>query len=164
MKLYEIANEYQHILDGMVDPESGEIVEGALEKLDALTVGMQEKSLSVASYIKNLDAEYAAIDGAVCAMAARRDAILKRIRYLQDYLKANMLRCEISEISCPYFQVKIRKSPQAVNIHAEALLPQKYIKEKVEYRPDKTLIKNDLKSGVEVPGAELTQGSWLEIR
>lgn len=53
----------------------------------------------------------------------------------------------------------VRNTPQKVVITDEALLPPKYIKEKVSKSPDKTLLKSALKNGSVIQGAYLDNGS-----
>jgi outer membrane murein-binding lipoprotein Lpp len=166
MSLYNIANEYQDILAQTFDPETGEINETALAKLDEVKTDIREKGIAVASFIKNIEAERNAIEDAKKSMAEREARLDKRANYLTSYLKSNMERCGITEISCAFFDVKIKKNPVSVDVYDEASLPENYIKKKIviTHSVDKMKIKEEILAGVVIPGAALRQNTRLEIR
>ena len=164
MKLYEIANEYQNILEQTFDPETGEINEQAMARLDEVKTDIKEKGIAVASYIKNLDAERKAIEEAKKAMAEREARLNNRVTYLTNYLQSNMERCGIKEISCPYFVIKLRNNPVSVDDFAPDQIPDEYKRIVTEVKVDKKKIKEELLAGVVIPGATLRQNQRLEIR
>lgn len=164
MKLYEIAREYESILNEAIDVETGEVNEVIIHKLDEVKVDVKEKAIAVASYIKNLEAERDAINAAKKLMAEREAKLDKEADWLTDYLQINMERCGIKEISCAYFGIKLKKCPVSVNIINEGSLPGEYIKSKIVTSVDKAKIREELINGVIVPGAELKQNIRLEIR
>ncbi len=166
MNLYQIANEYQTILDQTFDHETGEINENALAKLDEVKADVKEKGIAIASFIKNIDAERKAIEEAKKSMAEREARLNSRVTYLTSYLQSNMQRCGISEISCPYFVVKLKKCPVSVDILDENFIPKEYLKTKetITVSVDKLKIKEELSQGVIIPGVALKQNVRLEIR
>lgn len=164
MKLYEITQEYESILSQTFNPETGEVNETALAKLDEIKADIKEKGIAVASYIKNLDAERKAIEEAKIAMAEREERLEKRVSYLTNYLQSNMERCGINEISSPYFAIKLKKCPVSVDIKEEALIPDDYFKTKIVSTLDKARIREELMAGMKVEGASLKQNLRLEIR
>lgn len=164
MNLYQIANEYQTILEQTFDQETGEVNEIALASLEEVKTTMQEKGIAVASYIKNIDAERKAIEEAKKAMASREAALDKRVDYLTQYLQSNMEQCGISEIKSPYFVIKLKKCPFSVDVFDEGSLPNDYKKTKEVISIDKLKIKEEILAGVVVPGAALKQNNRLEIR
>lgn len=160
MKLYEISNEYEQILESCIS-EDGEIsdialFEGSLEKFN-------EKAINVASYFNNLEVEADAIREAERKMAYRRQSIEKRVKFLKDYLLSNMLRCDIKQISCPYFNIKLAKNPPSVRFYNEKLIPDIFINVETVEKIDKTAIKKAIQAGAEVPGAKLEQELRIKI-
>lgn len=97
-------------------------------------------------------------------MRARRQATEKRIAWLKSYLLQSMQACEITEISCPEFAIRIARNPCAVVISDESQLPQDYMVEKISYAPDKQAIREALRQGEEIPGARIEQRSRLVVR
>src|SRR6185295_12883690 len=164
MNLYEIANQYQHLLDQSFNPETGEINEYALSKLDETKEDMEEKGIAISSYIQNLEAEEMAVDAAIDRMQRRKNQLTKKVEYLAEYLRSNMERCGIKQISCPYFVIKLKKCPVALEITDEKLIPDYYKVKKSVTSIDKVSIKEDLAEGLEIPGAKLKQRNRLEIK
>lgn len=164
MKLFEIAGEYQALLEQTFDAETGEVNEQALAKLDEIAVDLKEKGIAIASYIKNIEAEETAIDAAIANMEERRNQLAKKTKSLINYLQSNMERCSISQISCPYFAVKLKKCPVSVDILDENAISENYKKVKSVISIDKIKIKEEILAGVIVEGAALKQNMRLEIR
>lgn len=163
MKMYEIAAEYEKAFAEMVDAETGEIDEKAMQVMDSLNVDLKEKGLAVAAYIRNHDADVEALKSEEQRLATRRKQLESRMEWLKGYLLENMERCEISEIKSPYFTIKTQKCPPSVVMSDEKLLPQKYIRVKETVSVDRTMIRKDIVSGTEVPGAFLKYGKSLRI-
>jgi hypothetical protein len=163
MNLYEIDHEYREILRELYDDE-GNVNEQALIKLENNQMTMEKKAIAIASFIKNMEAEREAIDTAKKAMAEREKRFKKRIDELEGYLLSNMERRGINHVSCPYFDIKLKKCPPSVEIVDESALPDEYKRTKIEVLPDKVKIKEEMKVGVLIPGAILKQGLRLEIR
>lgn len=164
MKLYEIAHEYESILSSAIDSETGEVDVAALAKLNEVKSDMQAKSIALASYIKNMEAERDAIEKAKKNMAERENALDKRLDYLTQYLQSNMELCGINEIKCSYFNIKLKKCPISTNILDEGLVPEEYKKYKMAVTIDKLKIKEEILAGVVIPGVELKQKNRLEIK
>ena len=164
MRLFEISGEYQHLLDNLCDPETGEISEQALVKLDEVGQELDKKCIAVASYIKNIDAERKAIEEAKRAMASREAAMDKVVTNLTNYLQTNMERTGKTEVSCPYFAIKIKKCPVSVDVLDEEAIPSEYKKRKEVVSVDKMKLKEELSNGIVIPGVALKQNNRLEIR
>ena len=163
MKLYEITNEYENIFNQI--NEDGEIGEDLLSKIDSVTLDFQEKAISVACYIKNLEAEEKAISDAMKDMAKRKDVLTKQAQYLSDYLQYNLQKLSINEIkSSPYFKIRIKQCPPSVEVVDESQIPKEYFREKVTFSVDKIRLKEVLSEGVEVTGATLQRKLKLEIK
>lgn len=163
MKLYEIAREYEQILEELYD-EEGNVNKDALVKLESTEVAIEKKAIALASFIKNMDAERAAIESAKKEMADRERRFKKRIEDLEGYLLSNMQRCGIDKISCAYFEIKLKKCPVSVDIEDESKLPPEYMRIKTEELPDKIKMKEEMMAGVIIPGASLKQNLRVEIR
>ena len=164
MRLYQIADKYQYLLERLFNEETGEINLEVAHQMDALEDTLQEKAINKVRYMKGLEAEHNAIKAERQAMQQREKALANRIEYFKSDLLAAMEKSEISEISCPQFQIRLKKNPHSVDQdHMDKeLIPEKYHKIKIEF--DIAGIKEDIKSGVEVPGARLIQTNRLEIK
>ena len=79
-------------------------------------------------------------------------------RYLAAYLDGNQFEAADKSIKCSF-----RKS-ESVNIINLDNLADKYKQTKVEVVPDKKAIKDAIKGGLEVFGAELVTNNNLQIK
>lgn len=164
MNLYKIATEYQNVLANICDTETGEINELALTNLNQLSEDIKSKGIALSSYIQNLDAERNAIAEAKKSMAEREGRLARKIDYLRDYLKDNMEKCDVTEIECPYFSLRIKKNPVSVDDFDPDQIPDQYKTVKQVVSVNKTKLKEDLLAGIEVAGARLVQKTRLEIK
>lgn len=164
MNLYSIANKYQELLTIAVDQETGEVNEQALNELSIIGDDIKDKGIAVASYIKNLEAERDAINEAKKNMAEREARLDNKVNYLTQYLQKNMVNCGINEISCPQFVIKLKKCPWSTEITNEEFIPEKYKKHKDVVTLDRMKLKEDMLSGIEIPGAIIKQNTRIEIR
>lgn len=162
MKLYEITDNYLATIDGLeIDEETGEITNVAAH------FPMQEfkdKAINVSKYINNLQAEANAIREAEEQMYRRRKRLERNHESLKEYLRNEMQRADITEISCPYFEIKRKKGLVSVDVIDESLLPSKFKAVKITESPDKTAIKKAIEAGEDVPGAKLVRKERLEIK
>ena len=144
--------------DYEIDEETGEILNA--EALDALQMAREEKIEGVGLWIKNLQAEAEAVKKEKDAMAERQRRLEKKAESLKDYL-AYALQGE--KFSTPRIVMSWRKS-ESVLIPDEALLDDRFVNITMIKKPDKKLIKDTLKAGREVPGAELVTKQNLQIK
>lgn len=149
MSLYEIDQR----IENCFDPDTGEIK----EDLDALEIERAEKIDNIACFIKSLKAEAEAVKAEKANLYARQKALENKAERLQEYLQQSLQgeKFKSSRISISY-----RKS-QSVKADT-SLLPEKYTRTYVE--ADKTAIKEELKQGKEVKGAELVTNVSMIIK
>lgn len=144
--------------DYEIDEETGEILNA--EELDALELARDEKIEGVGLWIKNLQAEAEAVKKEKDAMADRQRRLEKKAESLKNYL-AWALQGE--KFSTPRIAMSWRKS-ESVLIPDEAALDDRFVNIQMIKKPDKKLIKDTLKAGLEVPGAELVTKQNLQIK
>lgn len=158
--LYKINQELISLVE-RADPETGVIDEQAFE---ALTLEKEEKQLNIARFIKHLDNDLYVIE-----KEAKRIADLKRItearqEWLKSYLQKSMELDGKKEIDFTLFKARIKQNPPSVNIFNEDCILSKYWVVKEVRSFDKKLIKEDLKNGIIVEGAELVTKERLEVK
>ena len=164
LNIYQIDNAIANF-EFEVDEETGELLNAG--DLDALQMAREEKLESVALWIKELDAEAAAIKAEKQSLDERMKAKEKQRDSLKKYLD-NALRGEKFETArC---KVSYRKS-QSVEITDEAAFggwATKYapqlIRETIKREPDKAAIKKELKDGVEIAGVKLVESQNLSVK
>ena len=157
MNLYEL-NRAIADFDLEIDEETGEVLN--LAGLDALELERDEKIENIALWVKNLTAEAAAIKAEVQNLTKRQKAAENKAERLKDYLMDNLAG---EKFKTPKVAISYRTS-EAVEITDEDLIPEEFLAIKTEYKPDKKAIKDELKAGGEVEGAELVKRTSLQIK
>ena len=161
MTLYEINREIM----ACVDMETGEVID--IEKLDALQMARDEKLENIGLYIKNLDAEAAAIREEEKALAARRKVRENKAERLRDYLSYSLGG---QAFETPRVSVSFRTSTRCEVSDELALVEWLQTHDRddcVKYAMptvDKTKVTRLIKAGEEIPGAVLEQRQNMQLK
>jgi cytochrome c556 len=167
LTLFEIAQEYRHITDVLMD--SGVDEQTLTDTLEGEAWPLELKAQNYAFVVRNLEATAAAIKEAEAAMKKRRESLDKRSAYLKERLKTGMEIAGVSKLECPHFAITIKKNPPAVDIWDEKQIPVQFMRTPEPppppvATPDKAAISAAIKAGEDVPGAKQVQGTRLEIK
>lgn len=164
MNLYELNAEITSTIAALMetaDEETGEVDAELVARLDALQMERGTKLENLGLWVKQLNAETAALKAEESELAKRRKAKENMAERLKNYISSALQAdgCERFERTRVVFT--FRKS-EAVQITGN--VPKKYIIRKVEEAPDKKAIKAALKAGQAVRGAELVVKQNLQIK
>ena len=160
--LFNISAQYQDALMVLTDSDlPDEAIEDTLEGIKG---ELMDKGKNVAAFVRNIEADADAIDAAVKMMQARAKVIRNKATRIRSYLHVNLEASGITEISCPYFQIKVKKNPPKVLLTDEDAIPDEFKAEVITVKIDKTAIKKAIQADEDVPGACLEQGTRLEIK
>jgi hypothetical protein len=165
LKLYEIANDYLQALNTLTTQADAEGVlpDDLCEALNQLEGTFEAKAVNVAAYIRSLESESAAICEVKKTMERRMTSLSNQAGRLRDYLKMEMEKTGILNVSHPWLTVRVQSNPPSVIVDDAVELPDCF-KEKIEnLRLLKMEISNALKSGQDVPGAHLANSTRLVI-
>lgn len=153
MNLFQIDEEIMKC----VDIETGEIIDSA--KLDELQMDRDTKIENIACWIKNLQSDAEALKAQKQTFADRQKAVENKAeslkKYLSDYLAGQ-------KFSTDKVAISFRKT-SSVNITDVTKLPEQYLKF-ADPTPDKTAIKNAIKDGAVIAGAEVVEGQSISIK
>ena len=138
--------------------EDGEVLN--IDELDELKLAREDKIEGIGLWVKNLEAEKAAVKAEKNIMADREKRLEKKIDSLKGYLS---MALNGQKFSTPKVTMGFRKSV-SVNIPDESAIADEYCNFTVVKKPDKTMIKNALSAGKEIFGAELVEKQNLQIR
>ena len=161
-KLYEITNDYQQILVETL--EDGLEEKDIQDKLDLIKSDFETKVISIGKFINNINSDIDQLKEYELSLNKRRKILENRIKSIKEYLLVNMQNIGIKHISCPYFDVKIKKNGGKCKIIDSNQLPEKYISIKQELLVDKKKLLEDLKSGEYIEGVELDITERVEIK
>jgi hypothetical protein len=163
LRLFEIVDGVQNLLELSVDRDTGEISEEGLAALDELELTLDEKLTNTALYLKGVEAERDAVAKAAKELSARAAIHGKQADRLRKYLSDNMERVGHEGLSDPRVKLSWRTSTAVVcDEDARFFLPVELLA--VKTSPDKKAIGELLKSGTEVAGCRLETRKNLQVK
>lgn len=137
-----------------------------LDTLEGSSTELQAKIENYGFVIKEMESFADAIKAERDRMDKRLKVQESRIGHIKEWLKTNMIACEIKKVECPAFTIALQNNPGAVVIDAENLIPEGYMKlpEPPPMIPNKKLIGEAIKAGMDVPGCHLEKSQRLVIK
>ena len=157
MNLYELSLAFQDVQNMDLDPEVMQ------DTLDSINDAIENKAENIAKLIQNLSADAASFKAEEERSKGKRQTTERKIDWLKSYLENNMRLTGKTKFKSGMFSFSIQKNPASVNILNESILPDEFL---IPQPPkvDKASLKELLKNGVEIAGAELKQTESLRIR
>nr|DAX47128.1 MAG TPA: resistance protein [Caudoviricetes sp.] len=157
MNLYELSLAFQDVQNMDLDPEVMK------DTLDSINDAIESKAENIAKLIRNLESDVSAYKEEEDRLKTKRQATENKVKWLKTYLEDNMKMTGKTKFKSGMFNFSIQKNPASVNITDERIIPEEFL---IQQPPkvDKTSLKEILKRGIEVPGAELKQTEGLRIR
>jgi predicted transcriptional regulator len=161
MKLYEITEALEAVLSGSfyVDSETAEYFDST--DLDALSMALTDKLEGCGCQLKNWQADIDALKAEETRLRERRQTLERRYESLKAYVQSQMEHAgetvETSKVS-----MKLRRSV-TVEV-AEGFSDARYLVRTETVKPDKKAIRDALKKGEFVEGAELVEHQNLQLK
>ena len=160
MTLYHITSEQLRINE-LLEESGGELTP---EIEEALMLNAENFEIKADGYIESIS-RYKALAEAADVRIKEMQRIKKTSENIEKRLKERLLQAmvvmDVDKIELGLRKLSIRNTT-AVNITDEAHIPAEYII--IEQKYDKTRIKDALKSGDVIPGAELVTNKTIQIR
>lgn len=157
MNLYELSLAFQDVQNMDLDPEVMK------DTLDSIEDAIESKAENIAKLVRNLESDVTAYKEEEDRLKTKRQATENKVKWLKTYLEDNMKLTGKTKFKSGMFNFSIQKNPASVNITDEKIIPEEFL---IQQPPkvDKNSLKEILKRGIEVPGAELKQTEGLRIR
>ena len=161
MNLFKIAEALERcvklVSGNYVDTETGEVID--TEAIEALEMERDTKIRNIACWIRNLDAEEKALAEQEKIYRDRKNATHNKKEDLKEYLASFLAgkKWKNEEVNISW-----RKS-EAVEVTDMKKLSSYYLRYR-EPEVNKTLLKADLKAGVKLEGAVLTEKNNIQIK
>ena len=160
--LYDITGEYAKLLDQVyIDPDTGEIIEP--DGLADAEKNFAEKVENLALWIKNREAEAAAIEEEAGKLKARAEKQARLSQWGREYLMNCLKAAGQRGFSTARAEISMRRS-KSVLITDEKAIPGEFFVETVTRKPSKAMILRALKEGHAVAGAELVEKDNLQLK
>lgn len=168
--------------DGNFITPDGEVIDDAVEyrrmmtdalldTLDAVDGEMEDKLASCAAFVKQLAAEADALDAEIKSLRYRSAAKKREIDSFKAYMMACMENADVKKVDQPLAKLTIRQNAESVEVADEKgfieWAQSNDHNELLRYSlPDinKTAIKDAIRSGAEIPGAQLVRTKSLIIK
>ena len=141
------------------------------DTLDSVDGELEDKLANCGSYIKQLCAEAGALDDEIKSLRQRSEVKKREIERMKQYIISCMDAVGCTKVDEPLAKLSIRNNPESVSVADE----REFIRwaqtsdrdDLLRYSmPDinKTAIKDALRSGAEIPGAQLVRTKSLIIK
>lgn len=167
--LYEINWDIDKLLatdfqadEELVDTATGEIF-NLKDRLDELEIDQKTKFDNLGCYIKNLTSDIEAIKVEEKALAERRRVKENKLKNLKQYLTDTLQSAGYNKFETPRCALSFRKS-DGIEIADGTELDEQYLNIKEVREPNKTLLKEALKSGVSIDGVSLVERLNLQVK
>lgn len=155
--LYQIGKEFQE-LAVLAETADEDMAVAIHDTMGAIQAEFEDKGKAIAMLALNIDGDLEAIQSQIDRLTERKRIINNRKEALKEYLRTNMEASGITKISHPLFTISLGKGRPIVVVDNEKDIPDDYMNVKVTSSPDKAMIAQSIKEGVEVPGAHSETG------
>lgn len=157
MSLYELSQDLV-ILRDLEDVETSEIIEIVQNEIS-------NKGKGIIQVIRSSESDVDAIKAEIDRLTKIKRIKENNIKRLREYTKSCMEQMDLKKLETPIGNITVRKGASTLKIDDESKLPDKYIEVIQTYKVNKDLLKSDLKSGLVVEGAYMTEpGTTLMIK
>jgi len=162
MRLYDLSEQYQILLDMACDDPTNEQLQ---EMLNGLEGKIEEKIENTIKVVRSLEAQAKAIKDEEERLKARRTSIENSATRLKENVETIMKRMELEKVKGQLFTISLQSNPPKVVVLDEFHIPQKYF---VTPQPVPQLQKKEIieawKNGVDIPGVQVVQEKSLRVR
>ena len=159
--LYNLESEYLRIAEALTE---GEVTEELEQALQINQSELQAKGLAYGHMIKSIEYDVDIIDVEIARLEAIRNSRKNALDRLKTNLKGAMELYGIVELKSPTMKVSFRKS-ESVVVNDLSQLEERFIKVSPPVKTaDKVAIKQAIKDGEDVQGAEIVINNNLTIK
>ena len=163
--LYELKGDYLMLLEMAEDPDTD--VEVLADTLESLDYEIEEKADAYVAVIGELNADVEKIDAEIKRLTARKKLISGNVDRIKQNLQDTMTAIGKKKIKTPLHAISVVKNGGKTPVVVDSVdieeLPEAFVK--IEKSIDKTMIREYLESGEELPYARFgEQGYHLTIR
>ncbi len=157
MNLYELSADLV-VLRDLEEVEASEIIAIVQNEI-------ANKGKGIIQVVRSIEADVDAVKNEIDRLTKIKRAKEKHIKKLREYTKSCMEQMNMKKLETPVGNITVRKGTSTLKIDDETKLPDKYLEIVQTYKVDKDLLKADLKAGIEIDGAYMTEpGTTLMIK
>lgn len=160
--LYKIRIEHLELLQ-MIEDNEGEVTPELENELSLTQDLFQEKAISYGYILKTFDDSTSIIEAEIKRLQELKCKAEKRKELFKQRLSDAMIAFGVEKITTPTLTLSFRKS-ESVEILDEESIPESFTDTKEVTTISKTRIKEAIKQGITVPGAELITKQNLQVK
>ena len=164
--LYEITDEYRDLLEGIYETTAdgdGTIGPEQSAYLERLGGELTDKIDACCRVLRDLEATKQVCELEADRLKARASAVGKNVDWLKGYIKRCLEAAHVDKLDAGPFRVSIRQSPERVDVYDLDAVPHDFDVPQ-ERKVALSTIKERLKMGQEIPGAQLVRGTHLTVK
>lgn len=163
LSLYELAADYQGILDLADDPDvDTQAIKDTLEAIDAAIEVKVDNGIGLLQSLISLEH---GIDSEIKRLQTRKKAVQSRIQSIKDWYKQNLERIGKSKVQTKRGTMSVQSNPPALIIDDADQVPIEFkftVPSRMEI--DKDMLKEALKRGDDIDGAHIERSRSLRIK
>lgn len=158
MNLYDLVGNYKKVYEMDIDDETWQ------DTLESIDSAIEQKADGVMYVIRNLEVDVIGLKDEEKRLKSKREVAERKIKRLKQYLQENMEAVGKTKFKTQLFAYNIQNNPASLKLTDEKLIPEKYYTVETSRKYDNKAIKDDLKAGKVINGAELKTSQSLRIR
>lgn len=158
MNLYDLVGNYKKVYEMDLDDETWQ------DTLESIDSAIEQKADGVMYVIRNLEVDVIGLKDEEKRLKSKREVAERKIKRLKQYLQENMEAVGKTKFKTQLFAYNIQNNPASLKLTDEKLIPEKYYTVETSRKYDNKAIKDDLKAGKVINGAELKTSQSLRIR
>lgn len=143
MRLYDLAGQYNDLLDLLQDDTDNEQLHNMLNGLEG---AIEEKIENIAKVMKTLEVESKGYDEEIKRLSARKKSADNNFAYLKGYLEDTLRFLGTEKVKGRIFTVSLQSNAPSLEVIDEFHIPQTYFKPQPPALDRRKLL-DDVKSG-----------------
>lgn len=160
--IFNIQKEYFELLTQLEECD-GELTPELEQALVVSQHELEEKAVGYSHVIRKVDSDIDVIAAEIKRLQALKKAKETTVDRLKSAVENAMVMFGVQKVEAATTVLSLRKS-ESTEITNEAALPKEYLTEKITYTPNKNAIKEAIREGKEVSGANLVTKYNLQIK
>ena len=164
MKLYQLTEDYQRLLDAAALTDNEDDRMAFQDTLEGIAGEIHQKIIGCAGVVRTLEAHAEMVKAEADRLSKKSKALEANAESLRKYMQGAMDVSGLAKVDGDLFTVSIQQNNPKVLIDAEELIPQVYKRVETVTSISKKEILDALKAGREIPGARMERGKSLRIK
>lgn len=158
MLLYELDKIEIEILE-QLESEDGI----SQEIYEQLKNAEEEKIVKCAKIFRQMQSDAKACKDEINRLESRKVRLENNAQKLREIMLEGMEMTGLKKIHNSYFDIRIKKNPPSLRIHDEGNIPKEFYKQSAPVL-DKQALREAIKTGTKIVGAELIQTKRIDIK